>query len=276
MILVTSRLRETQKQKKTPNKNLFFINTLLVSVSSHQIKPQASMDFLVAPTPSTYQAGRGILFSERHLVYLEQRRIRHQINNVLLAIQTDPAFASHADHFEFLYREYSLSQTPERRASVRAQVEHYARLLSEYQTTGAPEPHSSTPPPSPTSLSATETIYEAPVPEPRLKKAGSLPLSPPPTPTMKALTGNLPEKEFEVTMEYHVYLIEMAASPQKKIEAYMEFYEFLMTQPINMLRCPNLRTTTSQHIAGLPQAESLQRRYSAFLDSLRSHPYYVA
>lgn len=231
------------------------------------------MDFLVAPTPSSYQTGRGLLFSERHLVYLEQRRIRHQINQVLVAIQTDPAFASHADHFEFLYREYNLSQTPERRASVKAQVEHYARLLAEHQTAGAPEPHSSTPPPSPTSLSATETIYEA---EPRLKKAGSLPLSPPPTPTMKALTGNLPQKQFEVTMEYHMYLIQMAASPQKKMEAYVELYEFLMTQPTNMLRCPNLRTTTSQHLADLPQAEALQGRYSAFLDSLRSHPYYVA
>lgn len=93
---------------------------------------------------------------------------------------------------------------------------------------------------------------------------------------MKALTGNLPQKQFEVTMEYHMYLIQMAASPQKKMEAYVELYEFLMTQPTNMLRCPNLRTTTSQHLADLPQAEALQGRYSAFLDSLRSHPYYVA
>ena len=257
------------------------------------------MDFLVAPTPSTYQSGRGMLFSERHQKEIDQRRIRHQINEVLVAIQADPAFASHADHLEFLYREYNLSQTPERRASVRAQVEHYARLLAQYATAGAPEPITSAPP-SPTSLSAPEAIYQTPTrplrpleppPAPhRAKKAGTLPLSPPPTPIMSALnailqskSGNLPPEQFENTLEYLVYLIEMSPSPQKKLASYTELYEFLMTQPTNMLRCANLRTTTSQHIADVirefPQAEvfvTLQRRYSAFLDSLRSHPYYVA
>lgn len=256
------------------------------------------MDFLVAPTPSTYQTGRGILFSERHLKELEQRRIRCQINEVLVAIQNDPAFDSHSDHFEFLYREYAIAQTPERRVSVRAQVEHYARLLAEHATAGAPQPRSETPPPSPTSLSAPEAIYQTPErlqapplqpppAPPRLKKAGNLPLSPPPTPLMKALSqsksGNLPPEEFENSLEYLVYLIEMSATPQKKLEAYIEFYEFLMTQPINMLRCAELRATTSDHLdhiaADFPQAEelhALQRRYTDFLNSLRVHPYYVA
>jgi hypothetical protein len=274
------------------------------------------MDFLVAPTPSTYQTGRGILFSERHLKELEQRRIRCQINKVLMAIQTDPAFDSHADHFEFLYREYSISQTPERRASVKAQVDHYIRILAEHQTAGAPEPRVSTPPPSPTSLSAPErcvarsepafadpeTIYQTPErlqaqplqpppAPPRLKKAGNLPLSPPPTPIMSALnsiirskSGNLPPQEFENSLEYLVYLIEMSATPQKKLEAYMEFYEFLMTQPTNMLRCAELRNTTSHHLVEMINDLAtnhepllhLQQRYTEFLNTLRVHPYYVA
>ncbi len=258
-------------------------------------------EFLVAPTPSTYQTGRGILFSERHMKELEQRRIRCQINEVLVAIQNDPAFDSHSDHFEFLYREYSISQTPERRASVKAQVEHYARLLAEHQTTGAPVPRVTTPPPSPTSLSAPEAIYETParlmpVPAeppapPRLKKAGTLPLSPPPTPQLQAMnavirskSGNLSIEDFEQGMEYMIYRLEMAGSPVAKLAAYVELYDFFMDQPIVMMKSPDLRSTALAHLQATradlaPTNEilvDLEGRFNTFLQTLRVHPYYVA
>lgn len=248
------------------------------------------MDFLVAPTPSTYQTGRGILFSERHLKELEQRRIRCQINEALMAIQTDPAFDSHADHFEFLYREYSISQTPERRASVKAQVEHYARLLAEHQTAS----RATTPPPSPTyteTPARPTTIPAQPPAPPRLKKAGSLPISPPPTPKIAAMnavirskSGNLSTEDFERGMEYMIYRLEMAGSSEAKLEAYVELYEFFMEQPIVMLKSPELRNTalanlqaTREDLAPTNQIlESLEQRFTTFLQSLRVHPYYVA
>ncbi len=274
------------------------------------------MDFLTAPTPSTYQTGRGMLFSERHMkelvdaqsasasaciAKLEQRRIRCQINEVLVAIQNDPAFDSHSDHFEFLYREYGFAQTPERRASVKAQVEHYMRLLAEHQTAGAPEPRSSTPPPAPTSLSAPEAIYETPerlttVPAdppapPRLKKAGTLPLSAPPSPKLQAMnavirskSGNLSPEDFERGMEYMIYRLEVSGSPEAKMAAYVELYDFFMDQPIVMMKSPELRTTALAHLQATradlaPTNEilvSLEQRFNTFLQSLRVHPYYVA
>ena len=271
---------------------LYVISLQLQIIMSYQ-----AYEFLVAPTPSTYQTGRGILFSERHMKELEQRRIRSQINEVLLAIQNDEAFDSHSDHFEFLVREYTLSQTPDRRASVKAQVEHYVRLLAEHQTAGAPVPRVTTPPPSPTSLSAPEAIYETPMrltsipAPPRLKKAGTLPLSPPPTPKLLAMnavirskSGNLSTEDFERAMEYMIYRLEMAGSPAAKLESYVELYDFFMDQPIAMMKSPELRSTA---LANLQQTradlaptneilERLEQRFTAFLQTLRVHPYYVA
>jgi hypothetical protein len=260
-----------------------------------------------------------MLFSERHMkelvdaqsaciAKLEQRRIRCQINEVLVAIQNDPAFDSHSDHFEFLYREYIISQTPERRASVKAQVEHYARLLAEDQTTGAPVPRQTTPPPSPTSLSAPEAIYETPtrltsIPTdppapPRLKKAGTRPLSPGPSeaqlsPTPKLATmnavirsksGNLSTEDFERGMEYMIYRLEMAISPTDKLATYVELYDFFMDQPIVMMKSPELRSTALSNLQATraelaPTNETLvdlEGRFNTFLQSLRAHPYYVA
>jgi hypothetical protein len=276
-------------------------------------------EFLVAPTPSTYQTGRGILFSERHLKELEQRRIRSQISQVLLSIQNYPAFHSHSDHLEFLFREYSLAQTPERRASVKAQVDHYARILAEHQTyssaKGAPVPRVSTPPPSPTSLSAPEqcvahsepafaapeTIYETPMrpttipaeppAPPRLKKTGTLPLSAPPTPkllamnaVMRSKSGNLSPEDFERGMEYMIYLLEMAGAPAAKLAAYVELYDYFMDQPIIMMKSPEIRRAALSNIQATraemaPTNEtlaSLEQRFTTFLESLRVHPYYVA
>ncbi len=246
-----------------------------------------------------------MLFSERHLKELEQRRIRCQINEVLVAIQNDPAFDSHSDHFEFLYREYDYATTPERRASVKAQVDHYVRLLAEHQTTGAPVPRVTTPPPSPTSLSAPEAIYQTPplspdrltvIPAdppapPRLKKAGTLPLSPPPTPKLLAMnavirskSGNLSPEDFERGMEYMIYRLEMASAPVAKLAAYVELYEFFMDQPIVMMKSPELRNTALAHLQATREdlapdneiLESLEQRFTTFLQTLRVHPYYVA
>ncbi len=292
---------------------MFFINILhVISLQLHIIMSYQAYEFLVAPTPSTYQTGRGILFSERHLKELEQRRIRCQINEVLLSIQGDPAFHSHSDHFEFLYREYSLSQTPDRRASVKAQVDHYARILAEHQTyssaKGAPVPQATTPPPSPTSLSAPETIYETPMrpvkiaaeppAPPRLKKAGTLPLSPgrseallSPTPkllamnaVMRSKSGNLSPEDFERGMEYMIYLLEMAGAPAAKLAAYVELYNYFMDQPIIMMKSPEIRRAALSNIQATraemaPTNEtlaSLEQRFTTFLESLRVHPYYVA
>ena len=246
-------------------------------------------EFLVAPTPSTYQTGRGILFSERHLKELEQHRIRSQISKSLLAIQGDPAWDSHADHFEFLYREYSFSQTPERCASVKAQVDHYVRILAE---------------PSPTSLSSEETVAiyqtpprsttiraEPPAPPPRLKKAATLPLSSPPSPKLAAMnavmrskSGSLSPEDFERGMEYMIYRLEMAGAPAAKLAAYVELYDYFMDQPIIMMKSPeirraalsNLQATRTEMAPTNETLASLEQRFTTFLQSLRVHPYYVA
>lgn len=202
------------------------------------------MDFLVAATPSTYETGRGLLFSERHLKELGQRRIRHQINEALLMIQYDPAFQSHADHFEFLFREHILSQTSERRASIHAQVDHYVRLLADNSATMS-EGH-----------------------------------------TMKVLNkskvGNVSQEEFTNTLEYLAYLIEMASTPAIKLKAYVQMYEFFMTQPIIMMASPSVREQATNNLINMLQEatthredlHSLQTRFTQFLQSLRVHPYY--
>jgi hypothetical protein len=360
---------QNQKTKKHKNQNntkfVFFINILLVVkiIMSYQ-----AYEFLVAPTPSTYQEGRGILFSERHLrelvdaqsasasasstyqegrgilfserhlrelvdaqsasasaciaklvdaqsaclaklvdaqsaciaklvdaqsaciAKLEQRRIRSQISKSLLAIQSGPAWDSHADHFEFLYREYSIAQTPERCASVKAQVDHYVRILATK--------------PSPTSLSSGETVAiyqtpprsttipaEPPAPPPRLKKAATLPLSSAPSPKLAAMnavmrskSGSLSPEDFERGMEYMIYRLEMAGAPAAKLAAYVELYDFFMDQPIIMMKSPEIRRTALSNLQATrtemaPTNETLanlEQRFTTFLQSLRVHPYYVA
>jgi len=241
-------------------------------------------EFLVAPTPSTYQTGRGILFSERHLKELEQRRIRSQISQVLLSIQNYPAFHSHSDHLEFLFREYSLAQTPERRASVKAQVDHYIRLLAE-------QADHTTPPPSPTPETPRRPIIipaEPPAP-PRLKKAGLPVASPSPklmamNAVMRSKSGNLSPEDFERGMEYMIYRLEMAGAPAAKLAAYVELYDYFMDQPIIMMKLPELRSAALSNLQATraemaPTNEtlaSLEQRFTTFLESLRVHPYYVA
>ncbi len=155
-------------------------------------------------------------------------------------------------------------------------------------------------PTTPTSLSAPAAIYQTPLHSPqeqnepptppRFKKAGTLPLSSPPTPQLVAMnavirskSGNLSVEDFECGMDYMLYRLDMAGSPVAKLAAYVDLYEFFMDQPIVIMKSPELRHTALTNLQSTRTdmaptneiLEDLEIRFTAFLQTLRVHPYYV-
>jgi hypothetical protein len=237
-----------------------------------------------------------------------QRRMRHIINEAKMLAAGRPDELSHTTHLDFIYSEWDRATTEERRQEVRAEADQYIRLLNDYAdrealaASGAnPESSSivdlrlpvyseeipSPPPATPPRPGAAAT--PPPPPAPQRKKAGSLPRSPPPTPILMALdglalshTGNIDENVFHLALNYQIETMECADSPEAKMAAYIRVFEFLITQPKNLLKDPTLRelayeslTSTALRVPGHSGIELLIDTFNRLYQTLRTHPYYV-
>jgi hypothetical protein len=235
----------------------------------------------------------------------EQRRMRSITNEAKMLVAGHPDESSHATHLDFLYSEWDRATTENRRQEVRADVEEYIRLLSNQADrqalaqSGADMESSSIvdlrlpvyseEPPTPQTPPMKHVDLSNPPPPPQRKKAGTLPLSPPPTPILMALdglalsqTGNVDEDIFHLTLDYQIEAMEAAEEPEAKMAAYTRIFEFILTQPINLLKDPTLRelayeslTSTSLRVPGHANLELLIDTFNRLYQTLRSHPYYV-
>lgn len=219
--------------------------------------------------------------------------------------------ASHTSHLDFIYEEWVRAATDERRQEVRGQVGEYIRILNNYAdrlalaangcgietsslidlrlpvshrwdevpTIGEPQ-RPMTPPNQPTN---NLVAPHAP------KKAGHMPPSPPPSPALLALSGielsnggNIDEELFYITLDYLIEAAENVCGCEEKMSAYTKIFEFLLTQPIQLVKNPELRElsfesllSTSIRVPGHVGVDGLLNSFRRLFVVLRRHPYYV-
>ncbi len=235
----------------------------------------------------------------------EQRRMRAITNEAKMLVAGQHSEASHASHLDFLYNEWTSATTDNRRQEIRADVEEYIRLLNDQADRRALAasggnlesssivdlrlPVYTEELPSRAQTPPMRPMAATPPPAPMKKKAGTLPLSPPPTPILMALdglalsqTGNVEEDVFHLTLDYQIEAMEKAEEPAAKIAAYVRIFEFLLSQPTNLIRDPTLRelayeslTSTSLRVPGHAGIELLIDAFNRLYQTIRSHPYYV-
>ncbi len=253
------------------------------------------------------------LSSSVNAIY-QNRRMRTIVNEAKMLIAGRHDAHSHESHLDFIFNEWLIAQTDERRNEVKGQVEEYIRLLNDmvdrealaasgdsleasslvdlrlpvYGQEDLP-PFALDPTRPVTPLEQVTATAAEPPPAPRKKKAGSLPLSPPPTPLLMALdgltaahSGNIDNDSFHIALDYLIETMEHAEGRQAKMDAYIKIFEFILTQPTNLLKDPTLRElvyeslkSTNLRVPGHTGVELLIQTFDRLFVTLRSHPYYV-
>jgi hypothetical protein len=253
-----------------------------------------------------------------HAIY-QNRRMRTIVNEAKMLVAGRHDAHSHESHLDFVFNEWLIAQTDERRNEVKGQVEEYIRILNDMidrellavsgnnlessslvdlrlpvygheEDLPSPLPPFALDPTRPvTPLDQVTPASAEPPPAPRKKKAGSLPLSPPPTPLLMALdglaasrSGNIDNDTFHIALDYLIEAMEHAEGRQAKMDAYIRIFEFILTQPTNLLKDPTLRElayeslkSTNLRIPGHTGVELLIQTFDRLFVTLRSHPYYV-
>ena len=243
----------------------------------------------------------------------DQRRMRAIVNEAKMLVAGWHDETSHASHLDFIYDEWVRAETDSRRQDVRGQVEDYIRILNDYADRRAliasggdleasslidlrlpvsdllplsEAPLESLRPVTPPNQVTASVPPNAPQ---RPKKAGNMPLSPPPSPALLALhgielskSGNIDEEMFCISLDYMIEAMENSLDREQKMAAYVKLMEFIMTQPIHLMKNPQLRELTYENILstairvpGHVGVEGLLNSFQRLFLTLRGHPYYV-